>query len=263
MQCDASQHGTNVNICMMSPPHCQAQASFIKSVRSAIDSDAKKFLQDKDWRNVQPKSPRHGLQTKKQFEVASFYVKPVACFVPHLIIPGHVPVCPRCDSADRVDTLGSYTKWTKVPKILFGTHSHRCLDTKFYWCGACRRRFAGCDKRSMQLSAKLWLGFFPFNLSDRFAVDEELCSFIVASANEQTSKMFNKLQQQITDTHYDNYQCCLHLVRSKRIRSKVAFTGNSDGQRRIDSMLPKRGNLKESDGTRRLRLARDRLTTVQ
>jgi len=240
----------------MAKPSCQGQVSFIKYVRRGMDADTKQFLRDKDWRNIQPKSPRQGTSSNKLLEVKSFYLKHVACFVPHVLIPGHVPFCLRCKSNDRVDTQGSKVRWIKMPKTLFGTHSHRYLDTKFYWYQSCRRRFAGYDKGSMQLSAKLWLGFFPFNLSDRFAVDDELYSFVISSANEKTSQMHNKLQQMATDKCYSDCQHHLYLVCIKRIRASIAFTGECDGQRRINSTLKKRG--KESDATRRLRLARDR-----
>jgi len=243
----------------MAPPYCNAQAIFIKSVREAMDADAKKFLHDKDWRNILPKSARQGTASKKQLDVSSLYVKPVACFLPHAIIPGHIPVCPRCESADKVDTHGSYVRWIRTPKTLFGLNTHRYLDTKFYWCSACRKRFAGYDKRSMQLSAKVWLGYFPFNLRDRFAVDEELHSFIINSANETTTEMLNKLQKLSTDKHHADCQCCLCLVRSKRMRPRNVAMG--DGQKRIDTMLgPKK---KESAGHRKLRLARERLSCVR
>ena len=245
----------------MAPPYCNAQAIFIKSVREAMDADAKKFLHDKDWRNILPKSARQGTASKKQLDVSSLYVKPVACFLPHAIIPGHIPVCPRCESADKVDTHGSYVRWIRTPKTLFGLNTHRYLDTKFYWCSACRKRFAGYDKRSMQLSAKVWLGYFPFNLSDRFAVDDELYSFLINSANETTSNIHKKLNQMVTDKYYETFQYYLYLVRSKRIRPRNLSTGNGDGQRRIDNMLGPQQ--KESANRRKLRLARERLQCVR
>jgi len=124
----------------MVPPYCQAQASFIKSLRAAIDSDPKKCLWSRDWTNIQPRSPRHGLASKRQMDVQQFYVKPVACFVSHVIIPGHVPICPRCELSSRVDTQDSHVRWIKTPKTLFSTNSHRYLDTKHCWCGGYRKK---------------------------------------------------------------------------------------------------------------------------
>lgn len=117
----------------MATPCCQAQACFVKSVGAALDADLKKFLHDKDWRNIQPKSACHGVASKKQINVESFCVKVVACFVPHAMIPGHLPVCPCCESAERVETQGSNVRWINTPKTLFGTSSHRHLDTKLHW----------------------------------------------------------------------------------------------------------------------------------
>jgi len=226
-----------------------------------MDDNAKQFLQHQDWRNIQPKTARYGTASKRQLDASSFYVKSVACFVPHVVIPGHVPICPRCESSSKVDTHGTNVRWIKVPKTLFGLSSHRYLDTKFYWCGTCRKRFAGCDKWSMQLSAKVWLGYFPFNLSDRFAVDDELCSFIISCANDPTSTMHKKHEQMVTDKHYQDYQCYLYLVRIKRIRSRGTSTGHSDGQLRIDRIYEP--GMAESASMRKLRLSRERLVCVR
>jgi len=124
-----------------------------------MDADPKKFLREKDWKNIEPKSQRDGLTSKQQPDAQLFYLKPVASFDPHAIIPGHMPTCPRCESTSRVNTQCSDVRWIKNPKTLFGIDSHKHLVTKFYWCGGCRKRCAGFDKRSMQLSAKVWLGF--------------------------------------------------------------------------------------------------------
>jgi len=245
----------------MPPPYCAAQEAFIKFVRCSMDDDANKFLQHQDWQNIQPKSACHRTSSKKQLEVSSLYVKPVACFVPHVLVPGHVPICPHCESSSKVDTHGAHVCWIKVPKTLFGVSSHRYLDTKFYWCFSCRQRFAGYDKRSMQLSAKVWLGYFPFNLSDRFAVDEELYSFIISSSSETTATILQKHQQMVTEKYHQVFQHYLYLVCSKRIKSREASTGHSDGQKQIDIMLGPRGKAKTA-ARRKLRLLRERLVVV-
>jgi len=67
----------------------------------------------------------------------------------------------------------------------------------------------------MQSSAKTWLGHFPFCLSGRVAVDEELHSLIVNSGNDATANIFQKLQQMTIDKCHEDCQCHLHLVRSK------------------------------------------------
>jgi len=42
-------------------------------------------------------------RTPLRHSVGDYYIKPLAVWVPHLIIPGHVPVCPHCH-----DTKGVY-----------------------------------------------------------------------------------------------------------------------------------------------------------
>ena len=77
----------------------KAQDDFVKHIRASIDANPDHFFDDKDWRNLTIKGGRHVGLTNRKLEAASFYVKPVAAWVPHLLIPGHVPSCPKCEQA--------------------------------------------------------------------------------------------------------------------------------------------------------------------
>jgi len=213
-------------------PFCQAQVDFVKATRGKIDANPKRFFGDNDWREIRPKGGRNTpVASNKTIDVNSFNIKPIAAFVPHLLLPNHVPSCPHCEKKEKVDTHGTNVRWINCPKILFGLKSHRCLDAKLHWCSSCRRRFSGYDKKSMQLDSKEWLGFFPFNLSERFAVDDELHSFTVNSANSTTTSIVNHLKRMCRDNYHNDHQHCLCLVRSNRVRPRT----NVHSQKRIDS----------------------------
>ena len=73
-------------------PFCQAQVEFIKATRRRIDANPKRFFSEHDWREVLPNgSRRTPCTSQKLVDVSSFYVKPVAAFVPHLLLPNHMP----------------------------------------------------------------------------------------------------------------------------------------------------------------------------
>lgn len=81
--------------------------------------------------------PKHGRNTSlvgddKSVLLDSLYCKDVAVWVPHLLLPDHVPTCPKCESSECVCVASS--KWIKQPKLLYGIRSHRYLDTKMYKC---------------------------------------------------------------------------------------------------------------------------------
>ena len=128
-----------------------AQRDFIAHVRGKIDRNGAEFLKEQNWRKIKPPGGRNafGINNKK-VTAESFYVKALAVFVPHLLIPGHVPTCPHCEKATHVDVTGKHVRWINSPKLLFGVRSHSYLDTKLYYCHRCSKRFAGYDKKSMQ-----------------------------------------------------------------------------------------------------------------
>ena len=237
------------------PPFGKAQASFIRETRSSIDANAKSFFKGKDWRNITPCGGRFvGGLSSSPLPLESFYVKPIACFVPHHLLPNHTPTCPHCESSSDVLTSGSMVKWIRQPKICYGVRSHRYLDTKLYYCDGCKRRFAGYDKKSLQLDAHQWAGYFPFNLSTQFAIDDELFSYIVNAGNLPTATIKKQLDRMSYQKYFSDHQYYLYLVGAKRIRIGQTVSGDKN-QSRIDSHFKKSGR-QETPAERHHRLAK-------
>ena len=221
-------------------PFGPAQAAFIKETRASLDANAKGFLKGKDWRNIQPCGGRFvvGTISASPLSVESFYIKAIAAFVPHVLIPNHTPCCPHCESPKDVDTFGSKVKWIKQPKVLFGVGTHRYLDTKLYYCNGCNRRFAGYDRKSMQLDANQWAGYFPFNLSNQFAVDDELYSYIVNASNLPMATIYKHLKDMAFQKYYSDQQYYLYLVGANRIKKQATGLSLEDNkQPTIDTMF--------------------------
>ena len=81
-------------------PYGRAQDAFVQATRSAIDSgQLTRSTLAQNWQCISPSLLPNQLLTPTDF----YYVKPIACWVPHLIIPGFVPYCPHCQTPDGVD----------------------------------------------------------------------------------------------------------------------------------------------------------------
>jgi hypothetical protein len=84
-----------------------AQWLFVKKVRGAIKKDHVGFFGEHDWKHIVPSSGHYDSHllnkgNKKTKSVESFYVKPLAVWVPHLLIRNFVPTCPHCQSKEYV-----------------------------------------------------------------------------------------------------------------------------------------------------------------
>jgi len=200
------------------PAFGQAQLNFVAANRAEADKLREGHFEERDWRIVVPPGGRcRCAATKKKVSVDLFHVKPLAVFVPHLLLKNHVPCCPKCESSKSVHTEGARVKWVKVPKILVGTNSHNCLDTKRHWCSHCWSSFLGYDKQSMHLDAHQWTGFFPFNLSSHFAADEAVYTYIINAANQPTSKTQQQLKSMSTDRCHSEQSHHLHMATAQKI----------------------------------------------
>ena len=206
----------------------KAQDDFIKSIRASIDADPNHFFDDKDWRYLTVKGGRYVGLNNPTLEPSSFYVKPVAAWVPHLLIPGHVPSCPKCCHPQCVNPTTS--NWVTSPKLLHGLKGHRYLDTKSYYCSGCTSRFNGYDLKSIELDSKKLLGFFTFHLSKKYAVDDELYNEIVNSGDEPSASLERRLEQNTKDQYFSDFQYYLFAVKNNRVRVVPKHTVPHDAQ---------------------------------
>ena len=210
----------------------EAQWRFVLKIRGKINNDAKGFFLSNDWKCITPSSGGRFDSNilSKQTTVESFYVKPVAAWVPHLLVPNHIPCCPHCKSRKHVDIVKS--RWINCPKVLYGTARYRYMDTILYLCTLCGRRFAGYNKQSMQLDASLYYGFFTFYLGHGFAVDDDLFRLVIESANtSSTSSIEKKLRRMSYDAYYEDHQLYLTAVGLHKIRP-------SKKQKTLREMMP-------------------------
>ena len=166
-----------------------AQLRFIKKTRHQVDTDPT-FFDHHDWRSILPSGGRRSSLTKA-VSTESFYVKPLACWVPELLFENHVPACPRCKSSRYVNVANA--RWVNHPKIMFGLSEHQYLDTKLYPCRGCGQRFTGYNRLSMDVDQDKYMGYFNFYLSAQFAVNEELSSSIRKCELSRSFKIYNDL----------------------------------------------------------------------
>jgi hypothetical protein len=223
----------------MSTPPTQfsaAQWSFIKKVRASVDSNAKAYFLEHNWRNITPAGGRFdsGLldpSNRKTTTAEAFYIKAVACWVPHKLIPNHVPKCPQCEKNRYVDPTKG--RWVNSPKILYGVERHRYLDTFLYPCRNCQRTFTGYNKKSMQLDAAVYYSYFTFYLGDRYAVDDELYRKIVLeTTTEATACVQKRLWKTAHDVYIEDqrmYYCAVGQKKVKRHKTLLHhFQRNKD-----------------------------------
>ena len=109
---------------MANPPtqFGQQQWAFITKTRAAIKNDPRGFFAENNWRNITPtgcKNDSNLFCRNKKTTVDAFYVRPICCWVPHLLlISNHVPSCPRCKLKDDIDLVKS--RWINFRKSCLG-----------------------------------------------------------------------------------------------------------------------------------------------
>ena len=209
-----------------------AQERFVKRTRDAIDSNPA-YFDTHDWRSIFPSGGTRSSLTKP-VSTESFYVKPIAAWVPDKLFEHHVPCCPRCRSNRYVDVKGA--RWINTPKILFGVSTHKYLDTKLYPCRGCSKRFTGYNRESMAVDHDKYMGFFNFYLSSRFAADEELIAFVSNMYDKSTATIQRVLTAMTTEKYLSDHIYYLHACRANRIK-KTATNVIDGGQSTLDPLL--------------------------
>jgi hypothetical protein len=227
------------------------QWSFIVKTRAAVKADPKAFFSQNNWRQITPNGGRNDstlLAANTKTTVGSFYVRPICCWVPHLLIANHIPTCPHCKMKDHIDLVKS--RWTNAPKLLYGISSHKYLDTMLYFCTLCDRTFTGYHKQSLRLDASVVVGYFDIYLGHDYAMDEQLYAMICEFSSTVSTSIISRRLCSIQHTEYLNqYQLYLKAVGMDKVKPP-----KMKKQKTISSMLPKVTGDPELD-----RLIRDRV----
>jgi transposase-like protein len=171
-----------------------AQREHIVQVRGLVERGVSDQLFT-DWRNFLIKPRIYGKQNTP-VHPSAFHIKPSAIWVPHLIMKQgarqYHPYCPYCSKP--VPIIDYF--WVDTPMIVYGTNTHRFLDTVRYRCQLCIKTFRATDQRSMALdktgNCRATFGIY---LLPRCAVDEDLYHFITGSILEPTANIVAKLQR--------------------------------------------------------------------
>ena len=239
------------------PLFSDAQQSFIKSVRDRVDAEQVAFFRRNDWCRM---SPDHGRNSSLVGDDASALLdslccKDVAVWVPHLLMPDHVPSCPRCRTSEHVDIATA--QWMKQPKMLHGMRTHRCLDTMKYKCHAahCGRWFCGCNEGSLEVDAKKVLGIINFRVSNGFAVDEDLYSYIAAHSSDATASIFNRMRLVTADKCLEDATFYFKAIQLKQVKKP-----NKKKQSLVDPFLTK--NCELSDARKKRKKLSDELNRL-
>lgn len=218
-----------------------AQWSFVKKVRGAVQKDHIGFFNDHDWKNIVPSSGTYDSHllnkgSKNTRSVQGFYVKPCALWAPHLLIDNHIPTCPRCESKEFVDP--GRARFINSPIVLFGMDTNRYLDTFLYPCNKCSRTFSGYNKQSMKLDASVYYAYFDFYLGPGYAVDEILYKHIVEeAASSATAMIARRLKAQAYNRYYADYRRYLAALCIKKIQQPKKKQKTT-----MDQFLRKRSN---------------------
>jgi hypothetical protein len=161
----------------------------LKDLREQIDNGTSKEFKS-NWMRIPLGRKGAGMAfgQRGRLDVKEWYKREVASFVPHKICPGFIPYCPNCKKNDSVNVLAC--RWVNKPRILFGTDDYRFLDTKRYPCQRCNGTFFNAyDKASMQKGGLLIQSAFPFYLTEKVAIDNQLYCYLAERSNDSPASI--------------------------------------------------------------------------
>ncbi|CAB9531613.1 hypothetical protein SEMRO_3737_G350730.1 [Seminavis robusta] len=223
------------------PKYGQAQADWIKKVHFEVEAKGASFFKagiGRDWSQIAPHGGRNTcLNQRDPIVLAStMYVRPVACWIPHLLIPSHLPSCPHCEKNNGI-SLNPKLDWVATPKILYGLYDHRYLDTIYYKCEPCKRKFTGYNEKSLELDSNKLIGIFNFHVSRGVGVDQELYAHIVNRSCDPTAAIYRGIAQGVANRYINDslfyYQSCA----AKKVAVEPRKVVPGTNQRTIDSMI--------------------------
>eukprot|EP00978_Attheya_sp_CCMP212_P037176 scaffold173661_cov32-Attheya_sp.AAC.1 len=169
----------------------ESQEAFIARTRSKIDAGVCNEL-FVDWMNIRPCKIVYGPNAEK-VGASDYYIKPIAAWLPHLLFPGHIPYCPKCEKNDRVEVC--HASWIDHPMVLYCLMGVKHLDTMRVPCTRCNPRFRLTNAKSLSLDTTgRIMGVFRVHLGKRTAVDESLYHYITNRMNDPAAAIARQLK---------------------------------------------------------------------
>jgi len=215
------------------PPHGAAQATFMEKTRREIFAKGRSHFEKKNWSRIEPLPTGHVCLNSNRscgLDPDIFCVKPLAVWVPHMLLPNCVHCCPHCtpDNGPHKQSVDvSNAKRTKGPKTMHGVREHRCLDTVQHKCNDCRQQFAGHHPRLMKLDAKKVIGIVTF-FSKGFAADDACHGHMTNHLHDAMASTCRRLSLCVTDDCLDGAQFCHQACHEKKARGKAPRLSEAD-----------------------------------
>ena len=209
-----------------------------------MDANPQSFFKKNSWFDIKPMDGGRNVNLKyakdRSIHIESFYVRKVAVWVPHLIVPNHVPTCPKCCSKQFVNV--NKVKWVDYPKLCYGLSDHYYIDTVFYRCDshACRKSFCGYNPEMLRLDAnKVFAEFgMRFKLRKTFAVDEQLFQDVM---NDSLRVSTADTAKRIHDNYQSTYRAAMSAMFQANALKKIKHAGvdgrSTFGQGTLDRHL--------------------------
>ena len=226
-------------------PH---QLKFIKDCRDRIDAGKCPELYV-DWTNIAPTKPRYGKGAKK-IEAADMYVKPYACWAPHLLLAGgtYRPWCPTCETNEHVDVHRAW--WVDHPLVMhsLAPPGMKYLDTFRYPCTKCGKRFRGTNTKSLALDdTNEVLAAFRIYMMPRCAVEEDLYLYVVKRLLDPTAHIAQHLREMVIQKYICDLLEFLASIKLNRIKlvgqSNTIVVASDHHQPALDNFAVQRSEI--------------------
>lgn len=192
-----------------------AQEAFVQRTREAILAGTCDDL-FVNWMEICPRKFRYGPRAEVR-SPSDFYLKSIAAWVPHILWPGYVPVCPSCEKNDCV--ILSTAKFIPFPMVLLCLAEDRDLDTMDVRCGRCCNRFRMTNQRSLSLDRTGCVrGDYRIYRGRKIALHEDLYSYIIGRTNDQVQTVMREVNKLALQRYVSKLTAFMLTVKSQRAR---------------------------------------------
>jgi len=120
---------------------------------------------------------------------------------------------------------------------LYGLFTHRYFDTIYYRCHDCKSDFVGWHPATLKADANEIAGILNFRMSQGFAVDDDLYTYIVTHNNDTTASIHQRLKKSLADNWINDTTYYYKAVLSNRVKKRNPNYVDGTNQRTLDMHL--------------------------